>query len=70
MAAAGLLLGWKYILLAFFVGCILGSVLHILRMKLTKADHVLAFGPYLAMGIGIAVLYGNQILDWYLGFFS
>ena len=70
MAAAGLLLGWKYILLAFFLGCILGSVLHILRMKLTKADHVLAFGPYLAMGIGIAVLYGNQILDWYLGFFS
>lgn len=68
MAAAGLLLGWKLIILAFFIGCILGSILHILRMKISKADHVLAFGPYLSMGLAIAVLYGEQVLDWYLGF--
>lgn len=66
MAAAGLLLGWKLIILAFFLGCIFGSIIHLLRMKITKADHVLAFGPYLAMGILVSVLYGNQWMAWYL----
>lgn len=67
MAAAGLLVGWKLIILAFFVGCILGSVIHIIRMKVSHAEHMLAMGPYLSMGILIAVLYGNQFLDWYFG---
>lgn len=66
MAAAGLLLGWKLIILAFFLGCILGSVIHLLRMKITKADHVLAFGPYLAMAILVSVLYGNELITWYI----
>lgn len=68
MAAAGLFLGWKLIVLAFILGCVLGSILHILRMKISKADHVLAFGPYLSLGLAIAVLFGEQILSWYLGF--
>lgn len=67
MAAVGLLIGWKLIILAFFIGCILGSVIHIIRMKVSHAEHMLAMGPYLSMGILIAVLYGNQFLDWYFG---
>lgn len=67
MAAAGLLIGWKLIILAFLLGCILGSVIHIIRMKVSNAEHVLAMGPYLSAGIMLAVLFGNQILDWYFG---
>lgn len=66
MAVAGLLLGWKLTVLAFLIGCVLGSIIHILRMKITKVDHVLAFGPYLSMGLAIAMLYGEKILNWYL----
>ncbi len=66
MAACGLLLGWKLILLALGVGCILGSVIHIARMKISGEDHVLAMGPYLSMGIMIAALWGNDFLNWYL----
>lgn len=69
MAAGGLLLGWKYIILAFVIGCILGSIIHVARMKITKADHVLAMGPYLAMGMMITVFFGEPILNWYLGMF-
>lgn len=69
MAAAGLLLGWKLVLLALFLGCFYGSVIHILRMKLTKQGHVLAFGPYLAMGIVTALWFGEPILNCYLSFF-
>lgn len=66
MAAAGLLLGWKLIILAFILGCILGSVIHLIRMKVSKEDHVLAMGPYLAVGIMIAALWGNTFIQWYL----
>ena len=65
MAAAGLLLGWKLVILAFFIGCILGSVIHIIRMKLAGADKVLAMGPYLSAGLFIAMLWGNSFLDWH-----
>lgn len=68
MAACGLLLGWKLIILAFLLGCILASVIHIIRMKLTKASHVLAFGPYLAAGIFISALFGEKIIQLYLSY--
>ena len=70
MAAAGLLLGWKLIILAFFIGCILGSVIHIIRMKVSHAEHVLAMGPYLSVGVLISALWGNQFINWYFGFLA
>lgn len=68
MAACGLVLGWKLIILAFFIGCILGAVIHVARMKISGESHVLAMGPYLSMGIFIAMLWGNQMIEWYFGF--
>ena len=70
MAVAGLLLGWKLAILAFFIGCIVGSVIHLLRMKLSGADKVLAMGPYLSVGLFIAALWGNAMIGWYMGMFS
>lgn len=67
MASCGLLLGWKLIWVAFLLGCILGSVLHIIRMKVSGADKVLAMGPYLSAGVLIAALWGNTFLTWYIG---
>lgn len=66
MATAGLLIGWQNILLAMMLGAILGSVIHIARMRITGQEHMLAFGPYLAAGITIAMLYGEPIIRWYL----
>lgn len=70
MGAAGLLLGWKLAIVAFFAGCIIGSVIHVARMKLSRAERRLAMGPYLAAGIFFAALWGNQFLNWYLGSFT
>lgn len=69
MAAAGLLIGVKNVILAFIIGCVLGSVIHVIRMKVSKADHVLAFGPYLAVGIFAASLWGEVIVNAYLSTF-
>lgn len=69
MAVCGLFLGWKLIILAFALGCVLGAVIHVIRMKVSGEDHVLAMGPYLSAGVLIAALWGNQMLAWYLGQF-
>lgn len=70
MAVAGLYLGWKNVILAFVIGCILGAVIHLILMKVSKKDHMLAFGPYLSAGILITILYGQSIIDWYLKCFN
>lgn len=69
MAVCGLLLGWKLILLGFILGCVLGSVIHVLRMRLSGAEHVLAMGPYLAAGVFIAMMWGEPLIQWYMGFY-
>ncbi len=66
MAACGFLIGWKLNILALVLGCIIGSIIHISRMKLSGEDHVLAMGPYLSIGVMIVALWGDKILDWYL----
>lgn len=69
MAVCGLFLGWKEIILAFLLGCIIGSVVHVIRMRVTKCDHVLALGPYLSIGVFISMLWGAQWISWYFGQF-
>jgi leader peptidase (prepilin peptidase)/N-methyltransferase len=70
MAVCGLILGWKLILVAFITGCILGSVIHLIRMAVKKEGAVLAFGPYLSLGVFIAAMWGQGILNAYLSMFN
>ncbi len=65
MAVSGLMLGWKCNILALAIGCIVGSIIHLIRMKISKEDHMLALGPYLSVGIMIAALWGEALLQWY-----
>lgn len=67
MAAAGLLLGWQNIIVALFAGCVIGSVIHITLMIVSDKGRMLAFGPYLSIGIFIAMMYGEKLMDWYIG---
>ncbi len=68
MAAAGLFLGLKLIIFAFVVACLYACIIHIARMKITKASHVLAMGPYLSAGILSAMWFGKKAVDLYLNF--
>lgn len=70
MAATGLLLGWKLNLLGFVMGCILGSIIHIIRMKVSKEGRTLAMGPYLSLGVVLTVFFGEYIISWYMSFFT
>jgi leader peptidase (prepilin peptidase)/N-methyltransferase len=67
MFAAGLLLGWQKIILALMLGCIIGSIIHLILMKVSDKGRMLAFGPYLSAGIFISILFGDTLITWYLG---
>ena len=69
MAACGMLIGWKCAVLALMIGCIVGSVVHLLRMKFEDEGAVLAMGPYLAIGVYISAIFGNMAIDAYLTLF-
>lgn len=65
----GLFLGYKKSILSIFIAFILGGIvatmLLFLRSKGRKSE--IAFGPYLAMAAIISILFGNEIINWYLG---
>lgn len=66
--AAGLLLGWQKMLLAMLIASISGSIILIIlrRVRGDEENHEYPFGPFLAVGIGGAMLFGEPIIRWYL----
>lgn len=71
MAVSGLLLGYQATLIAFFIGAILGGsmAIYLLVTKQTQMKSLIAFGPYLCVGIFTSYLYGLEIFNWYLNLF-
>ncbi len=71
-AAAGLLLGWKGMLVAAFVSLVTGGAYgaYLLRVKGESGKAHFAFGPFLSLGIALALFAGEAILFWYLGLFG
>ncbi len=65
MAGVGLFLGLAPTVFAFFLGCIIGSVIHLIKMAVVKARRDLAMGPYLAVGTFISLIWGDGIIEWY-----
>lgn len=68
MAMIGAFLGWKLVLLTFFISPLLGTVAGIVVMIRHK-ENVIAYGPYLALGSIVCLLYGEKILSYiFFGF--
>jgi len=72
IAVCGFLLGWKNVVLAFFIAILLGggyAVFLMLSRKRKRGDHMV-FGPALCTGIAAAMFFGGEIIAWYLNFFN
>ncbi|RMG68411.1 MAG: prepilin peptidase [Nitrospirae bacterium] len=69
MAMVGALTGWKGVLLTTFLGSLIGSLVGIYLMLLKGKGRKtkIPFGPYLAAGSAVTVLFGQEILRLYLG---
>jgi len=65
LAAIGAFVGWKLVLLAAFIGVVLGAIVGGVRWAVT-GQRELPFGPFLAVGGMTAFLAGELILGWYL----
>jgi leader peptidase (prepilin peptidase)/N-methyltransferase len=72
MAAAGIFLGWKGIILAMIVGSVVGAVvsLMLIALKRKKRKDLIPFGPFLCLGILVAAVLGPEIIKWYTGLFT
>ncbi len=70
MFAAGFLLGWKITVAGFFIGIMIGGVYagYLLIKKLKGMKAQVAFGPFLCLGLAIAVFAGEKIIDLYISF--
>lgn len=68
MAALGLWLGWKLTLLTLFLGFVLGGISGglFLLLKIKGRKDFIPFGPFLAIGAFISLLYGNELIRWYV----
>ena len=68
-AVLGVLLGPQNLFVALFLAFVLGAVGGVV-LKMISGNRQVPFGPYLALGGVIALLYGQGLLDLYLGFLS
>ncbi len=66
MATSGLLLGWKATVASAMIGIILAAVVGVIN-KHRSGESKFAFGPFLAIGLFIGMLFGESIVDWYIG---
>ena len=72
VAAIGSFLGLPNTLLTLIVGSILGSVLGIVYVVITKKDYSsyeLPFGSFLGAAAILVSLFGQHVIGWYAGFF-
>jgi len=71
VALIGLVTGFPLVLVALFLGIVLGglvaSVLLLFRIK--KRKEAVPFGPFLAVATILTLLWGSDLLSWYLGLF-
>ncbi|MFB2836315.1 prepilin peptidase [Floridanema evergladense] len=70
-AMMGTWLGWKYLLLAGFLACLIGSLVGggAIALGLLSRRQAMPFGPFLALGAAITVFFGELILSTYLKVF-
>lgn len=68
LAVFGAWLGWQMLPLVILLSSLVGAVVGITMIisKRLKQGNPIPFGPYIAAAGWIALLFGQQIVDWYL----
>ncbi len=72
MFAVGALLGWRLTILTIFLGALTGAIVGIFMISRQKEKDFQAqipFGIFLGTGAIISLLFGEQMIKWYLATF-
>ena len=66
-----LLLGWQNLIFSLLVLSSVGSIIEVflILIKVKKRGDEIAFGPYIALGTFVAMLYGTNVLEWFTDLF-
>ena len=70
LAVLGAWLGPMMLPLIILLSSLLGSIVGIILMKKQGESRPFAFGPYIAIAGIVALLYGSNIVNWYLGMYT
>ncbi len=67
-AMLGAFLGWRLLLVGIMVAVLTGGIVAIILLALRRRGRkdAIPFGPYLALGGAVALLWGEEIVAWYL----
>jgi leader peptidase (prepilin peptidase)/N-methyltransferase len=68
-AVLGSFLGWRLVVLVFFLSAFLGAVVSIVWLLVSREmrqKRLIPFGPFLALAAVIAAIWGPQLIRWYL----
>ncbi len=71
-AMLGVFVGWQKVLLIFMGGAVIGMIVSIVWMLVSKkvrAERIIPFGPFLAMASFVIVAYGDPIINFYVANF-
>jgi len=72
MAVIGLATGFPLVILAIVLAAVIGSLVAVALMiaRRTRFRETLPFGPFLAVGTMITLVWGSRMLGWYMGLMS
>jgi leader peptidase (prepilin peptidase)/N-methyltransferase len=65
MAMIGAFVGWKLVLLIFFLAPFFGTAVGVI-VKIREKRDIIPYGPYLSLATIIAILWGEKILNYLL----
>lgn len=70
LVVIGLFLGWRLTIVALLLAVILAAITSLVLMLFKKltVKSTIAFGPFIALGAFIAMVYGWNMIEIYLGF--
>jgi len=70
-ALIGLVTGFPLTLVALLLAVILGALVAglLLALKIKKRKEAIPFAPFLSVATLVTLLWGSNILTWYLGLF-
>ena len=70
-ALIGIITGSRLVLVALFIAVLFGGIVSVflLLSKRKTLKELIPFGPFLSIAAMVTLLWGNEILDWYLTLF-
>ncbi len=69
-APIGMFLGFKLTIMALFFAMLTGGIISmvLILLKIRKRRDTIPFGPFIALGAFLAMIFGNELWNWYFSF--